>query len=887
MGLLLLLGIGLAGYTPRMNGVSIDPLANSPFLQRLDTRNPQWRKDLQAEGRLDNIVGPAADVLQETIHKHGLDAGLRRFRNREMLRITWRELAATASLEQTLLDLSVLAELCLQAAIDAHEQELVQRFGMPRNDEGERQRLVVLGLGKLGGRELNLSSDIDLILVYPDTGACDGRRGLSNEQFFTRLARAVIGSLTERTEDGFVFRVDTRLRPFGEAGPLVCSFSALEQYYQREGRDWERYALVKARPVAGDLAAGEALLLRLRPFIYRRYIDFSAVESLHKMLDAIRTDAVRKDRGNDVKRGPGGIREVEFLVQCAQLLRGARESTLQTPSLLSALAAVGALELFPAERVETLRNSYSFLRRLENAIQAQEDQQTHCLPEDSALERITCIMNLQSPQALLQQLEETRARVTAALDETYPRQDEEPTAEGDWQSRLGESIPEESARFMEGLERRALGQRGRQRLNQLMPRLLKSLEGREASPAALMDVFDLLLAISQRSAYLAMLVHNPPALERMLDLFITSSWVGSTVVRHPALLDELLDPELGRNIPGRDDLTQMVERVATRGMDEEQVDALNHIKLAQSLRIAVAELDNSINAIEAEAMLTELAEVMLESCLALALRMLSRRFEAPMNEALVIIGYGSLGGGDISYNSDLDLVFLYPDEQAQSAGALAPETWFTRLVRRLLAIATTTSTAGKLYEIDTRLRPNGRAGLLVSPMGAFERYQREKAWTWELQALVRARPVVGNPVIADRFETVRREVINRERDRAVVQEEVAEMRGRLREQHSGGDPYKHGPGGLLDIDFLAQLGVLSQAARDPGLSATTSTQDQLSRLGASGWLEPSEAQTLNRTYRELTEARHLQALCRNGCDLEPDTSDAAIICRKFGITEPA
>ncbi len=416
---------GRAGYTPRMSSLPTDPLACSPFLQRLDARHPGWRTELQQEGRLDGDIPPDAGTLADTIRAHGTDAGLRRFRNREMLRITWRELAASASLEQTLRDLSTLAELCLQGAIDAHEPELIERHGVPRDSEGRRQALVVLGLGKLGGRELNLSSDIDLVLTYPASGSCDGRRGLSNEQFFTRLSRAVIGSLAERTEDGFAFRVDTRLRPFGEAGPLVCSFAALEQYYQREGRDWERYALVKARPVAGDRAAGEAILQRLKPFVYRRYIDFGAVESLRAMLDAIRGDAARKDRGNDVKRGPGGIREVEFLVQCVQLLRGGREPMLQTPSLLEALAAIEALELFPAERVLTLRRSYTFLRHLENAIQAQQDQQTHSLPGGEALARITRCMRLESPQALLAQLEQTRRTVTEALDQSFPRQGED------------------------------------------------------------------------------------------------------------------------------------------------------------------------------------------------------------------------------------------------------------------------------------------------------------------------------------------------------------------------------------------------------------------------------------------------------------------------------
>lgn len=883
-----------AGYTPRMSSHRTDPLACSPFLQRLDTRYPEWRTGLQQEGRLDNDVPPDAGTLANTIRERGLDAGLRRFRNREMLRITWRELAASASLKQTLQDLSTLAELCLQAAIDAHEGELIERHGVPRDSEGTQQKLVVLGLGKLGGRELNLSSDIDLILSYPSSGACDGKRGLSNEQFFTRLSRAVIGSLAELTEDGFAFRVDTRLRPFGEAGPLVCSFAALEQYYQREGRDWERYALLKARPVAGDRAAGEAILQRLKPFVYRRYIDFGAVESLRAMLDAIRADAARKERGNDVKRGPGGIREVEFLIQCVQLLRGGRETMLQTPSLLEALAAIEVLELFPARRVAALRDSYTFLRRLENAIQAQQDQQTHSLPDDEALSRITRALGLASPQALLAKLERTRSTVTAALDESFPRQGEDLPGNIDWRTMLRDQLPGNPTEFIDSLERRALGPRGRQRLDQFMPRLIEALQARGASvPGAdpamgdvTNDVYELVLAISQRSAYIAMLVQNPQALERMLDLFIASDWIAATVVRHPALLDELLDPALGRDIPDRASLMATVERMATRGGEEEQVDALNYLKLAQSLRIAAAELDSAIDASRAEALLTELAEVMLESGLSLAQRMLAGRHEPPPGPGLVIIGYGSLGGGDISYRSDLDLVFLYPDAEPGPAGTLAPETWFTRLVRRLLAIATTTTPAGKLYDVDTRLRPNGRAGLLVSRFGAFERYQKDKAWTWEWQALTRARPVAGNAALGASFNELRREVLRRQRDVAQLHQEVCEMRARLREQHPGGDPLKHGPGGLLDIDFLAQLGVLSEAWQNPGLCEATATRAQLDGLGASGWLDAEESRLLIDTHQALTQARHRQALCRGGCDQVPETARAAVICSRYGIAEP-
>jgi glutamate-ammonia-ligase adenylyltransferase len=352
----------------------------SPYFAQQVERHPRWLELLEEQGRLDDDSPPGSVALAEVIERHGLDRGLRRFRYREMLRIIWREVNRRGQVAGTLMDLSRLAELCLQASLDSHWDVQTKRYGAPFGPNGEPQRLLVLGLGKLGGRELNLSSDIDLIFCYPGSGECTGPRALSSEQFFTRLVRAMIKSLAEITEDGFCFRVDTRLRPFGEAGPLVCSLGALEQYYQREGRNWERYALLKARPVAGDLPMGLDLLKSLKPFIYRRYIDYGAVESLREMLDAIRADAARRGREHDVKRGRGGIREIEFLVQCMQLLRGGREPVLQTQSLFTALKEFEALELLPRERIQQLREDYVFLRHVENAVQALHDQQTHSVP---------------------------------------------------------------------------------------------------------------------------------------------------------------------------------------------------------------------------------------------------------------------------------------------------------------------------------------------------------------------------------------------------------------------------------------------------------------------------------------------------------------------------
>jgi glutamate-ammonia-ligase adenylyltransferase len=866
-------------------------LALSPFLGELDRRYPDWLPELEAEGRLAKHEPPSAEALAEAIERHGLDPGLRRFRNREMLCLTWREISGTATLEETLGDLTLLAEQCLEAAISHHHAALAERFGTPRGEDGASQSLVVLGLGKLGGGELNLSSDIDLILCYPSAGQSDGRRGLANETFFVRLSRAVIASLAERTEDGFCFRVDTRLRPFGESGPLVCSFRALEQYYQREGRDWERYALIKARPVAGDREAGGALLESLRPFVYRRYIDFGAVEALREMLDAIQADAARLDRSDDVKRGPGGIREVEFSVQCVQLLRGGREPALQTPSLLDALATIESLELFPPERVVALREAYVVLRRVENAIQALHDRQTHTLPDGDDLDRVVQIMEQPDRKHLGELLDSTRQTVTACLEESFPRplvSNEQPS----WDITLERTGNEAWRALLQRIRRIGLSRRGHRRLDAFMTLLLQQLASSPRHEDVEEDLRALIMAISRRSAYLALLVQNPRALERMLELFSHSAWIARTVTRHPSLLDELIDPALGRILPNRTELADSARRMARPDDEEQAINNLNTLKLAQSLRIAAAEIEGVLSSTDAEARLTELAEVMMEQCLGLARQAIVNRHGRLPSEGLAVIGYGSLGGGDISYASDLDLVFLYPDGTETSDGPrpLPAETWYTRCVRRLLALATTVTPAGRLYEIDTRLRPNGRAGMLVSPLGAFTRYQQDQAWVWEWQALTRARPVAGDHEVAERFESVRRDVLAQPKDVDALRVEVPAMRRKMRGQ-SGDDVFKHGPGGLLDIDFLAQLGILECAPANPDLRHPTSTREQLRGLAEHGWINGDEATVLIETHGALTRARHLHTLLREDAwssgDSTPDTRQAQAICLRYGILDAA
>ena len=886
------------GYTPDMLAARHDIARKcSPFLDALIQRHPDWFEELQGSGRLDKPTPPQAETLDALIDATGLDPGLRAFRNREMLRITWREMNRLATFEETMLDLSRLAELCLQAACSHHHRLLRERFGSPTSPEGAPQELCVLALGKLGGHELNLSSDIDLVFAFPEAGETGGAPRLSNEQYFIRLARQVIRSLSEMTEQGFCFRVDTRLRPFGASGPLVCSFGAMEQYYQREGRDWERYALVKARPVAGDLQAGAELVARLAPFVYRRYIDFGAVEALHAMRDAVRTDARRQDRASDIKRGPGGIREIEFLVQAFQLMRGGREPSLRTPSLLLALAALEGLSVLAPAAASELRQDYGFLRRLENAIQALHDQQEHSLPEGEDLQRLVLAMGCESAQALRGALQRVRERVARQIRSGFPERampDVDSEAAAMWSAARRPDSPAETLleqalrQCVETLQRQALSRRAAERLDRFMPTLLQRLIAGQHPDAVLKDIFELVLAISRRSAYLSLLEHNPAALERMIALFAASDWIATTVIRHPALLDELIDPALGRWLPDREEMHQTIARMLkSPGGLEAALSHLNHVKLAFTLRVAVAELENTLSAQRVQHTLTSLAECVIDACHGLALEAMRERHGALENPGLAVIGYGTLGACELGYRSDLDLVFLYGGPAGRSDGKrpLAREQYFTALARRLLGFLTALTPSGRLYEVDTRLRPNGRAGLLVSSLTAFEKYQQQHAWTWELQALSRARASAGDREAGAAFTLIRQAVLAQDRDAAETRAQVCEMRQRIRDAHGDGNPFKHGAGGLVDIGFVAQLGVLLNAGAHPGLLEHSGTAEQLAALAETAWLTPAQCTSLSRAYHALTRQRHMRLLQRNPPEAEPTDPTVAALCRAL-LEEP-
>ena len=875
--------------------------ACSEFVARQCIRQPLLLTDLVGSGDLFSAERRGAYraelerllVVAET--PADLHRILRRFRNREMVRIAWRDLCAWDAIEDVLCDLSLLAESCIQAALDWLFARACQRYDTPRTPDGRPQLPVVLGMGKLGGWELNFSSDIDLIFAYEHDGVLGDRRGTSYQEFYLRLCRDLVKALSTHTEEGFVFRVDTRLRPFGDAGPLVWSFEAMDLYYQGQARDWERYAMIKARPVAGDPDAGERLMAMLRPFVYRRYLDYRALDALRELKRKITAELQRRDRRDDIKLGPGGIREIEFVAQVFQLIHGGRRPLLQDRRLLPTLARLGQTGLLPRGDADALIDAYRFLRRVENRLQEWDDQQTQKLPETASdWQRLALGMAEAGPEALRQRLAAVRAQVQRCFDQVFAA----PEAAGEvvggkiWcqagdetdlqgaLARLGYWDVQAVWRRLQALRQaralQALGPETEALLDRLMPRLLEEVGAGEAADVTLLRMLDLIEAVATRSAYLALLAENPQVREHLVRLVGASPWIARLLSRHPALLDELLDPRQLYSPLKRQPLQAELETLLATvdpGDEEGVLNQLRYFKHAQVLRVAAADLDGVIPTRVVSDYLTEIAEVILEKTLELAWRHVTARHGPPPGATgdapagFAIIGYGKLGGIELGYGSDLDLVFLYRGEEGAETSGPRPlplSEFFIRLGRRIIHILTAPVYHGVLYEIDMRLRPSGNAGLLVSSLAAFARYQREAAWTWEHQALVRARPVAGDEALARGFAAVREEILCRERDLDRLRREVLDMRLKMREHldRSDGERFdlKQGRGGMVDIEFIVQFGCLAHARRQPEAFRRSDNLRLLDALAAIGWLAPDEAAFLQETYLDYRSRVHRLAL---------------------------
>ena len=843
---------------------------------------------------------------------------LRRWRRRELVRIAWRDLMGWADLEETLSELSGFADAAIEAAARFAWQPLVDRYGAPRSVAGELQPLVIVAMGKLGGKELNFSSDVDLLMLFPEHGQTDGARPIENEEFFTRLGQAVIRLLEAPTHDGFVLRVDMRLRPFGDSGPLVTSFASFEDYLPRHGRDWERYAYVKARAVTASERYAALYASAVRPFVFRRYLDYGVFESLREMKGLIEREVERRELSDHVKLGPGGIREIEFIVQAFQLIRGGRDKRLQTQSILTALSILQSGRLLPRDVVEELRAAYVFLRRLENRLQMLADAQEHRLPSDAlSRERLWWAMGMPDWQALVSELDRHRARVSRHFrllvfggQETdaaavridlgrFWESEVEAAVLAESLSRAGFQEAAEAARLLLELRASALVRRldepGRKRLESLLPVLLRDIAvaanlsiadtGRIAEKGAqlavLRRVLRIIEAIGQRSAYFSLLHENRAARERLVDLCGHGEFLARQIASHPMLLDELIDERLLSELPDRDTLAQELELRMSQVQEddpERQVEALCHFQRAAIFRVAVADLTGRLPVMRVSDRLTEIAELIVERAIGLGWRQITRQFGAPVCSegkdrrpvTICAVGYGKLGGWELSYSSDLDLVFLHDSQgerqETEGAHPIDNQLFFVRLAQRIVHLLTMHSAAGRLYEVDVRLRPSGKGGMLVTNIRAFAEYQQNEAWTWEHQALLHARSVAGAPPLRAEFERVRLETLCRHVRHDSLREEVRDMRERMRKElsksvrgaHDRGFDIKQDAGGVADIEFLAQYWALRWAKDYPPVAMFSDTIRQLESVASADLVPQAIVDTLTAAYRAYrTRTHHL------------------------------
>ena len=898
--------------------------AASDFFIEQVLRDPLMFLELVQFGDLDRAFAPGemcgqiASAVQQAESDDELGRLLRRQRSRQQVRIIWRDLTRQADLQQTCRDLSDMADASIDQAYQWLYLRHCQQFGTPMGwRSGEPQQMVVLGMGKLGAVELNLSSDIDLIFAYPEGGETVGvKRALDNQEFFIRLGQRLIKALDPITVDGFVFRVDMRLRPYGSSGALVLSFNALEQYYQDQGRDWERYAMIKARVVAGDQVAGAQLLDLLRPFVYRRYLDFSAIEALRTMKQLIQQEVRRKGMADNIKLGAGGIREVEFIAQAFQLIHGGRDLSLQQRPLLKVLSTLEGQGYLPPAVITELREGYEFLRYTEHAIQAIADRQTQMLPEGAVDQaRIAFMLGFADWSAFHEQLMYWRGRVDWHFRQVIadPDEDENESGEvivgGEWLPLWEEAQDEEAAcrqlqeagfndaakalKQLAGLrsspQLRAMQRLGRERLDAFIPRLLAQAVEHANPDLVLERVLPLVEAVARRSAYLVLLTENPGALRQLLTLCAASPWIAEQITRFPMLLDELLNegrlfkpplaPELAAEL--RERLTRIPEDDL-----EQQMEALRHFKLAHRLRVAASEIAGSLPLMKVSDYLTWLAEAILEQVLALAWRQTVARHGTPQRSdgslcdpGFIIVGYGKVGGIELGHGSDLDLVFIHdgdPNAETDGAKPIDSAQFFTRLGQRIIHLLTTQTNSGQLYEVDMRLRPSGASGLLVSSLGAFERYQLNEAWTWEHQALVRARVLVGCKDVGAAFEQVRATVLGRPRDLPTLRQEVSEMRAKMRDNlgtkstaagtaanaFEAAAPFdlKQDAGGIVDIEFMVQYAALAWGAEHPALLRYTDNIRILEGLEEAGLIPATDASLLREAYKAYRSAAHRQAL---------------------------
>jgi glutamate-ammonia-ligase adenylyltransferase len=830
---------------------SMNPIEYSRYARDLVAAKPELREEIEhAEegGWTREAMRVFLQFGEDADEPH---ARLRQLRQRVMLRTMARDLAGDADLDEVCGAMSSLAEVAIGEAL---------AFLEPRMAQGvERPKLTVVGMGKLGGGELNVSSDIDLVFLYPEEDEAG-----SHLEYFSRLGRRLIAALGERTEDGFVFRVDMRLRPWGDGGVLATSFDALEEYFVTQGREWERYAWIKARTLRGD---NDALAAIVRPFVYRKYLDYGAFAAMREMHAQIRAEVTRRELSSQIKLGPGGIREIEFIAQAFQLIRGGRDPALQIRPTLAVLSLLSQKGLLPAAAFDELSEAYVFLRRLEHRLQYLDDAQTHELPENPGDRLLVArAMGFAAWDSFRVALDVRRSRVSwhfeqlFSVDET-PKHALAPLWAGEnaeeGLAKLGfrdaEGAAARLAAVRSGARYRGLPEASRTRFDTLIPRVIEASTEREDADATLARFLELIETVSRRAAYLALLDEHPAVLARLAQLFDASSWAAEYLNRHPVVLDELLDARSLLAPPDwREFANELRAQLAAREGDEErQLDWLREMHHAHVFRLLVQDLSGLLSDEALADHLSDLADAMLQVTLELCWRQLRGHHRS--DPRFAVVAYGKLGGKELGYASDLDLIFLYDDayEGAQEI--------YARLAQRMSRWLNARTSAGVLFDTDLRLRPQGESGLLVSSIEAFRRYQRESAWTWEHQALTRARFCAGDAVLGEVFEAERIAILRMQRDQAGLRKDVLSMREQLLEGHPNASDLfdlKHDRGGMIDIEFAVQYLVLGQSHRHPELTRNAGNIALL-KLAAQLDLIPVEsAESVGDAYRDYRRRQH-------------------------------
>lgn len=864
-------------------------LPYSRYLKRILESEPELHQELlqqlyhplTREEMLDFLQNPSALPADET----GLHRLLRQLRKRTILRLTARDLAGLADLNEVMTTMTALADVTIRSSLEFLHTLMTRPeiFGKPTGERtGTEQQLLIVAMGKLGGGELNVSSDVDLVFIYPEDGETDGRKSITNHEFFVKLGRKLIASLNDYTVDGYVFRVDMRLRPYGENSPLAISLTMLEDYFVTQGREWERHAWIKSRVIAGSSITEAALMeLIVRPFVFRKYLDFEAYEAMRSLHTQLRKEVDRRELHDNIKLGPGGIREIEFITQVFQLIRGGRDADLCIRPTLGVLQRLKQKQPLPEQTVDELIEAYHFLRKLEHRLQYLDDQQTQNLPQNQDDQLLIAkSMGFSDYTSFLKQLDLYRQNVThhfeqifaerrkAAKSGTFARIRPEQTGDSEIVKAFGnqlkvlgyidpDRITARVQQFYAGDVFRQLSHPNQERILELMPTLMEVAARFPPVEITLERMLQLLEKIGQFSAYLALLQEYPQTLLRVAKLVSISQWASDYLGRHPILLDELLAPSGLHTLPDWLALkTELIHQlhhsnIPKTQMTEWQMDVLRHFQHAQVFRLLAVDLEGNLLLETLSDHLTALADLILDNVVQLAWQGLRKKHR--QSPVFAIIGYGKLGGKELGYVSDLDIVYLYQDSHPDAVEV------YTKLAQNINLWLTSHTSAGVLYETDLRLRPNGTGGLLVNSIEAFSQYQHEQAWVWEHQALTRARFVIGDHAVGEKFEQIRKDILCQPRDLANLKREILTMRTRMLEAHPNPTPLfdvKHDHGGIIDVEFMVQYLVLGYAHRYPQLTGNIGNIALLKLAGELGLTSAEKANAALTAYRELRRTQH-------------------------------